>query len=128
MFQEKLDLPTHAMDSFSLRGSLERILLLYEEALDSLHRASVTLTSGDEDGKSESLSMALAVLMELRAGLDHTISPALTKNLEDLYTYVINRIFAANSLNDQEAVTQAIQVLDVLRKAWQDIRPEISES
>ena len=128
MFQEKLDLPTHAMDSFSLRGSLERILLLYEEALDSLHRASVTLTSGDEDGKSESLSMALAVLMELRAGLDHTVSPALTKNLEDLYTYVINRIFAANSLNDQEAVTQAIQVLDVLRKAWQDIRPEISES
>lgn len=128
MTQEKLDLPTHAMDSFSLRGSLERILLLYEEALDSLHRASVTLTSGDEDGKSESLSMALAVLMELRAGLDHTVSPALTKNLEDLYTYVINRIFAANSLNDQEAVTQAIQVLDVLRMAWQDIRPEISES
>ena len=128
MIQEKFDLPTHAMDSFSLRGSLERILLLYEEALESLHRASVTLTSGDEDGKSESLSMALAVLMELRAGLDHTVSPALTKNLEDLYTYVINRIFAANSLNDQEAVTQAIQVLDVLRKAWQDIRPEISES
>ena len=128
MTQEKLDLPTHAMDSFSLRGSLERILLLYEEALESLHRASVTLLSGDEGGKSESLSKALAVLMELRAGLDHTISPALTKNLEDLYTYVINRIFAANSLNDQEAVTQAIQVLDVLRKAWQDIRPEISES
>ncbi len=128
MFQEKLNLPTHATESFSLRGSLERILLLYEEALESLHRASVTLLSGDEDGKSESLSKALAVLMELRAGLDHTISPALTKNLEDLYTYVINRIFAANSLNDQEAVTQAIQVLDVLRKAWQDIRPEISES
>ncbi len=128
MIQEKLDLPTHAMDSFSLRGSLERILLLYEEALESLHRASVTLLSGDEDGKSESLSKALAVLMELRAGLDHSVSPALTKNLEDLYTYVINRIFAANSLNDQEAVTQAIQVLDVLRMAWQDIRPEISES
>ena len=128
MIQEKLDLPTYATDSFSLRGSLERILLLYEEALESLHRASVTLLSGDEDGKSESLSKALAVLMELRAGLDHTVSPALTKNLEDLYTYVINRIFAANSLNDQEAVTQAIQVLDVLRKAWQDIRPEISES
>ena len=128
MIQEKLDLPMHAMDSFSLRGSLERILLLYEEALESLHRASVTLLSEDEDGKSESLSKALAVLMELRAGLDHSVSPALTKNLEDLYTYVINRIFAANSLNDQEAVTQAIQVLDVLRKAWQDIRPEISES
>ena len=128
MIQEKSDLPMHAMDSFSLRGSLERILLLYEEALESLHRASGTLTSGDEDGKSESLSKALAVLMELRAGLDHTVSPALTKNLEDLYTYAINRIFAANSLNDQEAVTQAIQVLDVLRMAWQDIRPEISRS
>jgi flagellar protein FliS len=126
MIEEKSDLTTYDIDSSLLRVSLERIVLLYDDALEWLHGASGAFTSGDEEGKAESLSKALAVLMELRAGLDHRVSPELTRNLEDLYTYAINRIFAANSLNDREAVDQAIKVLEVLRMAWQDIRPKIS--
>ena len=128
MIEEKSDLTTYAIDFSLLRVSLERIVLLYDDALEFLHRASGALMSGHEEEKSDSLSKALAVLMELRAGLNHSVSPELTRNLEDLYTYAINRIFAANSLNEREAVDQAIKVLDVLRMAWQDIRPEISGS
>ena len=109
-----------------LRVSLERILLLYDEAVVSLRQASEAILSGDDATKSEALANALVVLMELRAGLDHGVDPELTRNLEDLYTYSINRVFAGHSLNDFDAVEQAIKVIEVLRVGWRDLGPEIA--
>lgn len=111
-----------------LRIMLERILMLYDEAEQALKRASSAILACQEEVKAESLSKALAVLMELRAGLDHSLSPELTRNLEDLYTYSINRIFAANCLNDSEAISQALKVLDILRAAWEEIRLTLDKS
>lgn len=113
-------------DPVFLLGSLERILLLYDEALNSLTTASGAIAAHDEEAKAESLANTLTILMELRGGLDHSVSPELTRNLDDLYTYSINRVYAANRYHDGMAVEQAARVLEILRAAWAELRPQVS--
>lgn len=108
-----------------LRIALERILLLYDEAIISLKQAAVALSSGGEDKKIECLSAALMAVLELRDGLNHQQDPALSRNLEDLYAFCIHRIYAANNENDRQQIDSVIQVLDMLRGAWRELRADV---
>ena len=113
------------LDQSHLQFSLKRILLLYDEAVVCLKRAAAAVSAGDQVLKTETLSRALGALNMLRAGLDPAQDPLLARNLEDLYQFSIHRIYDADSLNDCMAIEQAIQVLEVLRSAWRDIRKEV---
>jgi len=113
------------MDQSLLQFPLERILLLYDEAV-------VCLSERRQRSRLEIKSSKPRRCQGL-SGLSTCSGPGWIRpkprfwpgTLEDLYQFSIHRIYDADSLNDCMAIVQAIQVLEVLRSAWRDIRKEV---
>jgi flagellar protein FliS len=110
-----------------LTASPEKLVkLLYEGAIRNLERARIAL--GDaKTAKSalagEALGKALGILGELRASLDHQVGGELSRNLDRLYEFGIDRITKANVERSPEALDGVLKVLRSLREGWDAVIP-----
>ena len=114
----------------SVRGSVEDadahqlIGMLLDGAIDRISQARGQMERGDVAGKGNSISRAVAILGELREGLDHKVDPAFSQRLESLYEYVTRRLLHAQLHDDPSALDESVRLLSPLREAWQAIRGE----
>lgn len=100
---------------------LELIRLLYEHAFDSVQSARHDLKAGDIAGRSKAVCQAIAVLAELESSLDHASGGAVSRNLEQLYHYIRERLTAGNMLQQDAPLAEAESLLSTLLEAWRGV-------
>lgn len=112
----------------SVAGSVEGadphqlIGMLLDGAIERIRRAKGELALGDVAAKGASITRVIAIVGELRACLDHKVSPTFSQRLDSLYEYVSRRLLQAQLNNDVAALDESVRLLTPVRDGWHAIR------
>lgn len=105
-----------------LSASKERILLmLYEGAIRFTRQAKEALLENRIADKGQFILKAYDIVAELQASLDHNVGGDLPKQLDQLYTYLLEQYSQANMQNDAARLDSCIKVLENLYEGWKQI-------
>lgn len=97
----------------------EKILvMLYDGAIRFSRIALDMMGKKDMAGKGVYISKALAIVSELMSTLNHEVGGDISRNLEQLYVYLIGEFTEANVNNSAQSLENAINILSILRSAW----------
>lgn len=99
----------------------ELVVRMYEGAIRYARAARDAHRAGDLGGRGRGLSRALAIVGELRGALDLERGGEIALNLRGLYGFVWDRLLEANLRGRVEAIDEAVDVLERLLGAWQEI-------
>ena len=103
---------------------LELIRILYQHALESVQSARKHLVEGDIAARSRCISQAIGAVSELSGSLDHSVGGPISRNLEQLYHYVIQRLFDANLKQQDGPLAEVESLLVTLSEAWKPQRAQ----
>jgi flagellar protein FliS len=101
-------------------------LMLMQGSLDRMAYAKGCMERKDYAGKSEHLSRATAILMNLRDTLDMSTKGDFSDNLFALYDYMIQRLTDANVQNSLKIMDEVINLMLPIKTAWAQI-PEAAK-
>lgn len=96
-------------------------LMLMQGALDRMAYAKGCMERKDYEGKSEHLSRANAIIMNLRDTLDMEMHSEVAENLYSLYDYMIQRMIDANVQNSLKIMDEVINLMLPIKNAWAGI-------
>ena len=96
-------------------------LMLMQGALDRMAYAKGCIERKDYEGKSEHLSRANAIVMNLRDTLDMEMKSEVSENLYSLYDYMIQRLIDANVQNNLKIMDEVINLMLPIKNAWAEI-------
>lgn len=102
-------------------------LMLMQGGLDRMAYAKGCIERRDYEGKSEHLSKAAAIIMNLRDTLDLEIKSEVSDNLFALYDYMVQRLTDANIQNDLNIMDEVINLLLPIKTAWASIPEEAKQ-
>jgi len=96
----------------------ELLLLTYDGAIRHLRTAADAMAQRDLNLQNEAIGKAQQIVMYLMTTLDHKHSPKLASSLEQIYSYVLDRLVDANVKDDEDALQHATKLLKELRSGW----------
>jgi flagellar protein FliS len=96
-------------------------LMLMQGSLDKLAYAKGCIERKDYAGKSEHISRATAILMNLRDTIALETECEVAGNLYSLYDYMIQRLIDANVQNNSKIVDEVISLILPIKTAWSQI-------
>ncbi len=102
-----------------LSASREQILLmLYEGAIKFTKLALQAAEQKKVAERGQNLMRAYDIIMELQVSLDHKVGGEIAKQLDQLYTYVLEQYTKANISGDTDAMKNALKVIENLYDGW----------
>jgi flagellar protein FliS len=108
----------------------QRVAMLYDRLALDLRRAAdsevgkPSVTPGLVPTGVEHLDHAIAIVVELRASLDHTAGEV-ADNLASLYSYLIGEVLAVRG-GSAERLAGAMAIVEQLRGAWTEVAASMS--
>tara|TARA_R110000868_G_scaffold405641_2_gene685240 strand:- start:2223 stop:2654 length:432 start_codon:yes stop_codon:yes gene_type:complete len=96
-------------------------LMLMQGAIDRMAYTKGCIERKDYAGKSEHISRATAIVMNLRDTLDMQSGSDISDKLYSLYDYMIQRLIDANVQNNLKIVDEVINLLLPIKTAWSQI-------
>lgn len=96
-------------------------LMLMQGALDRMAYARGSMERKDFVGKSEHLSRATAILINLRDTIDLDVESDVGENLFSLYEYMLQRLNDANIQNNLQIMDEVISLMLPIKTAWAQI-------
>ena len=110
-------------------ASREQILImLYEGAIKNLKKASECCHAKDLAGKGVAVGKAHDIINELSNSLDFTVGGEIAKNLERLYTFMIEQIVQGNLNNDPTRFDAARKLLENLLEGWKGAIEQLKQT
>lgn len=110
-----------------MTASPEKLIkMLYEGAIKHLEMSRVGLTDPSTSRSQEvglSLSKAMGIIGELRASLDHAVGGDVSRNLDQLYEFVLDQLSQANLQRTPAGVNSSLEVMRTLKEGWDGIVP-----
>lgn len=100
----------------------ELVPRLFGRFLDDLTRGRTAIAARDIAAKATALDHAVRIVIELRAALDHGAAPELCANLDALYQFVLDQIYAASATLTVAPLDHAAAVMTELRDAFVEAR------
>ena len=100
---------------------LELVVLLYDGALRHITAAREAFDRGDITARASAISSALAIVGELQSTLNIEEGGRIASSLDELYSYVTNKLVDATVKKDPAALDEATRLLGPLRDAWTQI-------
>ncbi len=100
------------------------VQMLFQGVLDRLARAKGHIARNDGEARNNELKRAIEIIDYLRMTLDHQASETLTAKLENLYNYMEDQLFIANTSNDSRKVDEVAHLLITLKSGWDNIPAE----
>lgn len=94
------------------------LIMLYEAAIKHLKRASECCQKNDIAGKGVAVGKAHDIINELSNSLDFQIGGEVAKNLERLYSFMVEQIVQGNINNDSDKFDQARKMMETLLEGW----------
>ena len=100
--------------------------MLFDGYMEALAQARGAMQLKQIEAKGKAISRAARIVDEgLKAGLNLTDGGNLAADLRDLYEYVSMRLVLANVRNDETILDECVRLIEPLRQAWKDIRPQV---
>lgn len=99
---------------------VDQIVLLYQGAIRQGMVHVAALERGDRDAAHRASIKCQEIVSTLQESLDMAAGPIATQ-LDQLYTFVLERLIAGNVSKDAQPTREALQVLRDLLPAWQGI-------
>ena len=93
------------------------IVMMMDGALERIATARGLMQHGGVE-KAQLLHRAVAIIDELRNGLNFNAGGAIAANLDALYEYMCQRIMQANAQNKPEWLDEVSRLLNEIRSAW----------
>ncbi len=106
---------------------LKLVELLYRGALDAIYSARVNLAKREIRQRSQAITKAQLIVLELARSLDPKHDPNLTTQLARLYQYIGRLLVDANLRQQDAPLAEASQLLGTLLEAWQLCADRIPE-
>lgn len=101
------------------QGSL--ILMTYDCAIRFCRLAKRCVENDDKEGKGNWLMQAFEAVSELRKSLRPGPSEEVANHLDKAYDFICRQITKANVLSDEEALDNAVIMLERLQETWKEI-------
>lgn len=101
---------------------VERVVMLYDKVIVLLKEALHSLDKGDIVGKVNAIAKADKILRVLNASLDMENGGEVAENLRNFYEYLLDMLVLANGKNDKELLKTAIEMLETVKSAWEEIK------
>ena len=109
-------------------ASKEQVLImLYEAAIKHLKKASESCQKGDLATKGIAVGKAHDIVMELANSLDFSVGGDIAKNLERLYSFIIEQITQGNLKNEPAKFDQARGLLENLLEGWKGAVAQVQQ-
>lgn len=100
--------------------------MLFDGYMESMAHAKGAMQQKQIEAKGKAISRAARIIDEgLKAALNLTEGGRLAADLRDLYEYVSMRLVLANVRNDLAILDECVRLIEPLRQAWKDIRPQV---
>lgn len=103
------------------RSPLELVVMLYDGALRFMREAKSGFEQRDIRKRAEAVSRTMAIIDQLQNTLDMKAGGDIAKSLDQLYTFVRDRMLQASMNQDAKPVDEAIAVMSNLRDGWAEI-------
>jgi flagellar protein FliS len=108
-----------------MTASPEKLIkMLYEGAIKNLERSRAGLADESTSRSQEvgvALSKSMGIIGELRASLDHAAGGDISRQLDQLYEFVLDQLSQANLKRSASSVNAAIEVMRTLKEGWDGI-------
>lgn len=109
-------------------ASKEKLLLmLYEAAIKFTKKAILACEEKNIAARGENIGRAFDIVVELNNTLNHKMAPELAGNLESLYMFITDQYTKANISGDPEPLQQALKILQILHKGWDEAIKKLKE-
>ncbi|KUJ97369.1 MULTISPECIES: flagellar export chaperone FliS [Thermodesulfobacterium] len=112
---------------------LDLVIMLYSKAISCLKISKNVIESGlnnpeDIKKKAENLGKATDIIAYLQGSLNLEKGGDIAKNLNEIYQTLLDELIVANTQNDAKKITDSIEVLEKLKKAWEEIKCQSQNS
>jgi flagellar protein FliS len=97
------------------------LLMLYEGCIKFIRISKQKLEEKKVAEKGKNISKALAIVSELINTLDHDVGGQLSKDLEALYMFMMDKLIEANLNNKIEDLEIVEKLMTTLYEAWSDV-------
>lgn len=97
------------------------VFLLYEKAIISLREACRAIDDGEVEVRWRANNRAIEIVSHLWSTLDVDRGGDISKNLGDLFPYLITRLADVDVNNDRASAEEVIGLLEPLRESWRDL-------
>ncbi len=109
-------------------ASREKLLLmLYEGAIKFVKKALVALEAKDIAGRGMNIGRAYDIILELNNTLDHRVGGDISKNLEQLYMFMTDRLTQANIRGEAKPLEEVLKILEILYQGWNEAIEKIKK-
>lgn len=95
--------------------------MLMQGALDRLAYAKGCMSREDMKGRSDNLSKATAIFINLRDTLDMNVGGDFSQNIYNLYEYFIDKLTNIDTENGIDNIDEVIALFTPIKDAWVSI-------
>jgi flagellar protein FliS len=100
-------------------ASKEKILLmLYEGAIRFTKQAIKAAEEKKIADRGIMIGRVYDIIMELNNTLDHKVGGEISKNLEQLYLFIMEKLTRANITGDPEHLRVCLKIIENLHEGW----------
>ncbi len=100
------------------------ISLLYAACLQNGNRAKQALLDGNKKDAHAAILKMQDIIYELTASLNEEQGGEISRNLKNLYLYMIDRLVEANMKKEAAPITEVMELLEPIKSAWEQIGKE----
>ena len=111
----------YQLDEMLTASPSRLIVMLYDEAIESLTTAASAARSGDIEMRCNAVTAAIEIVGTLYMTLDVDRGGDVARNLGAIYAHIINRLPQVNLNRDPRIAEEAIGLLKPLRASWNEL-------
>lgn len=98
--------------------------MLYDGALSNITIARKHLAQNRGYQMHVHIDKSIAIIQELQGSLKDYETNELAGNLFELYSFITSTLISANQQKDDASLLTCLELIEILKDAWQAIAPE----
>lgn len=118
---------TYQKTSIQTASKEELILMLYNGAIRYTHNAIEHLEKKSIPDASKNICRAQAIIVELLNSLNFEVGGEIARNLEYLYSVMVDNLTVSNFEHSIDPLKLNIQILEKLRTAWEGVLQQLKD-
>jgi len=103
----------------------EIVVKALEEILSRLNIAKMALEENNIKLKAENISKVTNAISLMKASLDFEKGGEIAKNLNDIYSFVLEELIKANIKNDAKIIENIIEILTPIYEGFKEAKEKI---
>lgn len=119
-------LKSYKQNSINTASPAELTMMLYNGAIKFMNLGKIAMEEEKIQERNNNLIRAQDIIGELRASLNEDFE--ISKELDILYDFVLDRLVEANINNDMKSLDEALEITQNMREAWKEVMEQSKKS